>query len=55
MNEEKLNEIKEKMCIDYCKYPGNVPFGFLKVMCDRCPMNEMERILKEGTDADNQT
>ena len=48
MTEEKLEKIKERMCDDFCKYPGNVAFEVLKVMCERCPMNELE--VEDGQD-----
>ena len=48
MTNEKLEEIKEKMCDDYCKYPGEVPFKSLLDRCEKCPMNELE--VEDGQD-----
>lgn len=48
MTKEKLEEIKERMCDDFCKFPGEVPFEVLVERCENCPLNELE--VEDGQD-----
>lgn len=42
MTEDRLEYIKQRMCDDFCKFPGEVPFEVLEDRCRNCPLNELE-------------
>lgn len=43
MSKEEIEEIKEDICDNYCKYPCEIADdNVLKVICDKCPLNRLE-------------
>lgn len=48
-----IDEIRQRMCDNYCKYPGDalVLRESMDLICDACPLNELDRY-KEGDEYD---
>lgn len=47
MSKEDIEEIKEQMCDDYCKYPLEYQDNeILEVICNRCPLGRLDECLK---------
>ena len=43
MTTQELEEIKEDICDNYCKYPTEYEDNeILEVVCNRCPLNKLE-------------
>ena len=42
MNKTQLEELKARICDDYCKYPGAVDEERLYEECEDCPLNDLE-------------
>lgn len=43
ISEDKLCEVKEKMCDEYCKWPFNTETqADLNEICAKCPLNDLE-------------
>lgn len=43
ISDERWNEVKEKMCDGYCKWPFNSETqADLNEICEKCPMNTVE-------------
>ena len=46
MVEDKIAELTEKFCYNYCKYPGTCSNqDELDQVCDECPMNRVVEML----------
>lgn len=41
----KVEEIKEDLCDNYCKYPGTEPD--LHDKCETCPLNRLDNLVEE--------
>jgi hypothetical protein len=40
---QTIDEVKEKMCDEYCKYPVEIADDeVLRVICNKCPMNKLK-------------
>ena len=38
-----LDDVKEKMCDEYCKYPNEYEDNeILEVICEKCPLNRLD-------------
>lgn len=42
MNAIQLEELKARICDDYCKWPSKLDDEYLEEICDDCPLNELE-------------
>lgn len=48
MTKEKIESIRERMCDEYCKFPGwklndiGIAERVLQKICEYCPLNELE-------------
>ena len=48
MTQEKIDSIRERMCDEYCKWPGwklndiGIAERVLQKICEYCPLNELE-------------
>ena len=43
-----IQEIKEAMCDEYCKYPFNTETqADLNEICETCPLNKMEDLIDD--------
>ena len=43
MTTQEIEEIKEDICDNYCKYPVEVADdSVLRVICNKCPLNRLE-------------
>lgn len=43
MTTQELEEVKEDICDNYCKYPTEYEDNeLLEVVCNRCPLNRLE-------------
>ena len=42
MTQEQINNIRERMCDNYCKWQGMPVQRVLYDICNKCPMNELE-------------
>lgn len=42
MTSEEIEEIKEKMCDEYCSMPRFFGREKLEEVCENCPMNRLE-------------
>lgn len=42
MTQEQIDSIRERMCNEYCKWPGMPVQRVLYEICKTCPLNELE-------------
>ena len=43
MTTQEIEEIKEDICDNYCKYPTEYEDNeILEMVCNRCPLNKLE-------------
>lgn len=42
MTQEQIDSIRERMCDEYCKWPGMPVQRVLYDICNKCPLNELE-------------
>ena len=42
MTQEKIDNIRERMCDNYCKWQGMPVQRVLYDICNECPLNELE-------------
>ena len=45
-----IEEIKEKICDHYCRFPYDLPEDKLEEECKMCPLNELESPKQEDKD-----
>ena len=45
---QELDDIKEQMCDEYCKYPYEIADDeMLMIICNKCPLNRLDGIASE--------